>query len=182
MSSLADFSDDERALLVCLPYKVGVFVSYADDESGERDDEREMDRLEECIMAIACLHVSKPFTAEIMRETVEMRDKWPQWAAQSWHVPEEAEKVVNILKSRVSDEELKNYRAALMEIGTAVAEAYGEFGEFDDPDEGGGIFGSILTKITKNLSGLTQDDENHPMNISAAEDSALSQLRSALKP
>ena len=182
MSSLADFSDDERALLVCLPYKVGVFVSYADDESGERDDEREMDRLEECIMAIAGLHVSKPFTAEIMRETVEMRDKWPQWAAQSWHVPDEAARAVKLLQARASETELKNYSAALMEIATTVAQAYGEFGEFDDPDEGGGIFGSILTKVTKNLSVLTQDDDAHPMNISAAEDTALSRLRAALKP
>lgn len=149
MSSLSDFSDTDRALLVCLPYKVGVFVSYADDEGGERDDKQEMDRLEECIMAIAGLHISKPFTAEIMRETVEMREQWSQWAAQSWHVPEEAEQAVKVLKSRVSDEELKNYRAALMEIATTVAQAYGEFGEFDDPDEGGGIFGSILAKLPR---------------------------------
>ncbi len=182
MSTLSDFSDTERELLVCLPYKVGVFVSHADDEDGEIDDEKEMAALEACIKAIVGLHEDKPFTAEVMRQTLAMKENWPQWAAQSWGVPDEVARAVSILRAQASESELKNYRASLMEVAATVAQAYGEFGEFEDEDSSGGLFGGLVGKITGGLAKLGADDDNHPMNISAAEDTALSQLRSALKP
>lgn len=183
MSTLADFSDEERALLVCLPYKVGVFIGHADDVEGEQDDDREMAALETCIRAIAGLHADKPFTSEVFAQTLAMKDEWAGWAAQSWHVPDEARAAVASLRARASEGTLKNYRAALMEIATTVAQAHGEFGQFDeDEDTSGGIFGGLVSKITQGLARLGEDDADHPMNISASEGGALSQLREALKP
>ena len=63
MTTLSDFSASELELLVSLPYKVGVYVSHADDEDGEVDDEREMAALESCIKAIASLREDKPFAS-----------------------------------------------------------------------------------------------------------------------
>lgn len=99
---------------------------------------------------------------------------------QSFNVPDEAAQAKALLASRASESETKNYCAALMEIATTVAQAYGEFGEFDD-EESGGLFGSIVGKITSSLSALSSEDANHPMNVSAAEDTAISALRNALK-
>ncbi len=181
MTTLDDFSSSELELLSSLPYKVGVYVSHADDEGGEEDDEREMDALESCIKAIASLNDDKPFAAEAMRQTLAMRSEWPRWAAQNFKVPEEAAQAKALLAGRANEQECKNYCAALMEIATTVAQAYGEFGEFDDDDEGGGLFGSIVGKITSTLSGVSADDANHPMNVSAAEDTAINTLRNALK-
>ena len=178
MTSVSDFSASELELIASLPYKVGVFVSYADDEDGERDDEKEMAALEACIKAIAGLHEDKPFTADVMRQTLAMKTEWAGWAAQSFQVPEAASQAVALLQSRASETEQKNYKAALMEIATTVAQAYGEFGEFEDECEGG--LSGLIGKITGGLSKITSDDADHPMNVSAAEDSAIEQLRSAL--
>lgn len=182
MASLSDFSSTELELLVSLPYKVGVYVSHADDEDGEVDDEKEMEALKGCIKATAGLHQDKPLIADVMRQTLDMRSEWPNWAAQSFNVPRDAQQAVALLSSRVSETELKNYRAALMEVATTVAQAYGEFGEFDDDDTSGGLFGGIVSKITSGLASLGADDDNHPMNISAAEDTAITALREALRP
>jgi len=181
MTSLSDFSADEQELLVSLPYKVGVYVSHADDADGELDDEREMVALETCIKAIATLHEDKPFTADVMRQTLAMKNEWTRWVDQSFRVSDDARKAAALLQSKASEAEAKNYRAALMEIGATVAGAYGEFGEFDDDDTSGGVFGALVGKITGGLSKLTADDVNHPMNVSASEDSALAELSDALK-
>lgn len=180
MTTLADFSASELELIASLPYKVGVYVSHADDEGGEEDDEREMDALESCMKAIASLHEDKPFTSEAIRQTMVMRSEWPRWAAQSFNVPEEAAQAKVLLAGRANEQETKNYCIALMEIATTVAQAYGEFGEFEDHEKTG-LFGSIVGNITKKLSGLSEDDANHPMNVSAAEDNAITALRAALK-
>jgi len=181
MASLSDFSASELELLVSLPYKVGVFVSHADDEDGELDDDKEMGALEACIKAIAALHADKPLTADIMRQSLSMRMDWPRWAAQSFHVPDEARRAMALMQAKASETEQKNYASALIEIATTVAQAYGEFGEFDDDDTSGSVFGGLVSKISGALSSLTSDDAAHPMNVSAAEDTALEALRGALK-
>ena len=181
MASLSDFSSSELELVVGLPYKVGVFVSHADDEDGEIDDDKEMAALEACLKAIASLHEDKPFTSEVMRQCMSMRSDWPRWAAQSFHVTDEAAKASALLSARVSESEAKNYKAALMEIATTVAQAYGEFGDFDDNDSSGGLFGGLVSKISDTLSSLSADDANHPMNVSASEDHAIEALRVALQ-
>ncbi|MEM7650874.1 MAG: hypothetical protein AAF204_02185 [Pseudomonadota bacterium] len=180
MASVSDFSASELELLVSLPYKVGVFVSHADDEGGEGDDEREMAALEACIQAIAKLHEDKPLTSDIMRQTLSMKSEWPRWSAQSFQAPDHAAQAVALMRSHASEAEQKNYKAALMEIASSVAQAYGEFGEFEGDDDGG-LLGGLVSKITSGLSKLSADDANHPMNVSAAEDQALEQLREALR-
>ncbi len=180
MASISDFSGSELELLACLPYKVGVFVSHADDADGEVDDDKEIAALETCIKVIARLHEGKPFTSEVMKQTLAMKTEWPRWAAQSFNAAEDARNASSLLQGRVSEAECKNYRGALMEIASTVAQAYGEFGEFDEEDSSGGIFGGLVGKIAGTLSSLSADDANHPMNVSAAEDSALAELKSAL--
>lgn len=176
MAPLSEFSDEDAALLVSLPFKAGIWISYSDDAEGEDDDEREMKALRHCLRAVARLHESDPLVAGILNACLQAEEQWAGWAEDCFHLPVDAKKGMAIVKARAPEKTARNFRAALMEIAAAVAQAYGEFGEFED-DDGEGVFGKIIGAFSK----LGQDHKNHPMNVSAAEDSALSKLAEALK-
>jgi len=65
-----------------------------------------------------------------------------------------------------------------LDVATSVAQAYGEFGEGADRAEG--LFAKI-GGIVKSVVSVGADDAAHPMNVSAAEDSAISNIAAALK-
>ena len=175
MTVLSDFTPDEQALLISLPYKAGVWISYTDDAEGEDDDAREMKALRACLRAVARLHEKDPLVGGILRGCLESEQEWARWAEDTHRLEDEARQGMAAVRARAPEKTAKSFRAALMEIATAVAQAYGEFGEFED--EGEGFFGKIVGTFAK----LGHDDKNHPMNVSAAEDSALAQLAEALK-
>lgn len=175
MTDLSVFSMAESELLVSLPYKVGVWVGYAEDEEGEADDERESKALQACIKEIASLHDDVPFIKALVAQTLRLRSEWPRWQTQSFHVTDDAAKAMSLLKSKATAAELKAYRAMLMEIATSVAQAHGEFGQWDEADEG------FFARIAGKLKSLSQDSDDHPMNISAAEETAISELAAVLK-
>ncbi len=181
MSELSIFSDEETDLLVSLPYKVGVWVSHADDEDGEIDDEREMTSLAVCIKAVAKEYDGPGLVDDIARETLKREPFWLDWTDRAFNILPDCEKAIALLKQKPGLGDAKNYRAALLEIATTVGQAYGEFNAFDDIPEDEGFFAGIAGKIVGGFSGLSKDDANHPANISAAEDSAIAQLAAALK-
>ncbi|MCC6597735.1 MAG: hypothetical protein IT559_02980 [Alphaproteobacteria bacterium] len=184
MLSLAQFSGEESELLVSLPYRVGLYVSYVDDEEGDTDDAREMQSLKSCIQAIAALPQERPFAAAVMKETLRLHFEWKRWNKNPYgQICEDAARAISLLKSKADEETVKSYAAALMEIAETVARANGEFSAFDqeDEDKKDGIFSSILKKVAIKFSGMPPEDAGHPMNISASEDSALSRLSSALR-
>ena len=178
MSQLDLISPEERDLVIGLPYRVGVFVSHADDEGGEEDDEKEMQALERILTAIARQHEKSPFVQDVLQQTIASKDQWPSWAEQTFSVAADAEKIMQVLSTQLPEADWKIYRGLLVRVGRTVAEAYGEFGEEFDDEASGGLFGKLVDKIT----GRAEDtaDEAH-INISAAEDAALSELAAALR-
>jgi len=180
MTTLNDFPDAGRNLIISLPYIVGVYVSHADDVDGEHDDAREIAALENAIKGIAKLHEGQPLVAEIMRESLAHKDQWSHWEGRMFQAPRLAEEAIALILQVGSETNAKNYRAALMEITSAVAQAFGEFGEFDE-EPSKGFFGSVMDKVVGGLSTLSEDDAGHPANISAAENSAIHQLQQAMK-
>ena len=181
MTDLSHFSASEFELLVSLPYRAGIFVSFADDLDGEDDDAQELKMLETTLKAIAALHNDKPFLAHIFKETLRLKSEWSRWETKAFNISDDARSAISLLKSKAGEGAAKQYRAALMEIATTVAQAYGEFGQFDDAEKNAGLFGSLVAKVVGGFSGLGDDDKNHPMNVSASEESALSELSAALK-
>lgn len=177
MTSLSDFSDEERALLVSLPYKVGVWISQADDVEGESDDEHEMQALERIITEVSKHHEDMPFVHQIAQATLKSRDHWPVWENQSFHVLDECSKAMALLASRVEKRAQDNYRKTLLEIAHSVAEAWGEF------DGGAGESAEGISAIVGKIAGMfgKQQDTSHAMNVSAAEDSSLAQLAAVLE-
>ncbi len=179
MTNLSYFSDEDVELIVSLPYRVGMHVSYADDEEGEQDDEREMQALEACIKEVAKSYDDSELVKEIAARILASKDKWSSWSQGVFNIEPSCEKAIISIKAVASAEDVKNYIKMVLEIASSVAQAYGEFGEEQEPEKG--FFGKAMSKIAKGFAGMSEDDAAHPMNISAAEDSAISSIAAALK-
>lgn len=175
MSQLSLFSPEDAELLVSLPYRVGVSISFTEDEEGEGDDDREMEALESCIKEVAKLHQGSAIVSEVARRILESKSKWEAWSNQGvFNIAPECERAVRALKPVVNAQELKSYKKMILEIATAVAQASGEFG---DVHKKKGFFGKVMEKV---VGGFANDDGSHPMNVSAAENDAIKAIKSAL--
>ncbi len=177
MSQLSELSPEDRGLLVGLPYRVGVWMSHSDDEAGEADDIREMKALEQIIKSIAQVHEQSAFVQEVAQQTLARREQWERWANHSFDILADCEKAAAVLKSRVNDNDRKDYCRTLVNIAETVAAAYGEFGMGADEDEG--LLGGFLGKVVGKLKG--EEAEDGFMNISPAENDALERLKTALR-
>ena len=175
MTRLSDFSTDEIELIASLPYKVGIWISHAEDMDGEDDDEKETKILSTCLRRFAKMQDEGSLLGQVMAESLRREDKWADWADQSYNVLNDIKTALPILRGKANVEEIKSLKRALMEIGTAVASAGGEFAMFNE-EKTPGIFSRLISK----LSGLGRDDSGDPMNVSATEDSALNDLRAVL--
>ncbi len=179
MTQLSCFSDEDIKTIISLPYRVGINVSYADDEDGERDDEAEMRALEACISEVAKLQEGEGLVKEVATKVLDSKDDWDSWSQGVFNIEPLCEKAVLALKTHASDDEIRSYIKMIVEIATTVAQAYGEFGEEIEPDKG--FFAKAANKIASRFAGLSGDDANHPMNVSASESDAISSIIAALK-
>jgi hypothetical protein len=177
MSDLAGFGEDEIELVSGVLYKVGVWVSHADDVDGEEDDEREMKALGACMRAVAKKHDGPGLVDDVARVVLARTDRWEEWTDYSFNVLPDVARAVAVMKAHGTKDDVKNYKMALVEVGSTVAMAHGEFGQYDEDEEKSG-FGALLGKIT---SGFGKDHKDHPMNVSAAEDGVLSELKAVLR-
>jgi len=179
MSRLSAFSPEEREIIISLPYRAGLHVSYADDEGGEQDDEQEMKALEACIRELAKAHEKSPLIVEISDEILNAQDKWETWTQGVFNIEPQCKQAVAILKDKVGKDERKQYKLMVMSVASAVAQAYGEFGEdIKEPDSG--FFGGVMKRIVGGMSGAPEEAANHPMNVSATEDDAIARIKAAL--
>lgn len=180
MAELSIFSEDEVLLLASLPYRAGMYVSEADDDEGEADDEREMRALSACLRSVAQKYDGPGLVDDIFRETMAQKALWGQWAEQSFDPLPDCERAVALLNARAGEGEAKVFRTAILEVVYVVASAYGEFVDMDDIPEEKGFFSALADKIVSGFSNLSVDDEGHPSNVSAAEDSAIARLSESL--
>ncbi len=179
MTQLSVFSDEQIDLIVSVPYRIGMNVSYAEDEDGELDDEREMRALNACISEMSKNEGHSALSREIAARIIQSEERWAAWSEGVFNVAPLCEKAVLELKTEASEAEVKDYVAMCLEIASAVAQAYGEFGEGAHDERG--FFGKAMGRIVGGFSGMSSDDAGHPMNVSAAEDSAIAEIRGALK-
>ena len=179
MTQLSSFSDDDREIIVSLPYRVGMHMSYAEDEDGERDDELEISALKACISEVAKLENRHDLIKEISAEILKREDSWDAWSQGVFNIEPQCEKAMAVIKSCANDDEVDDYIKMVLEVASAVARAYGEFGEEPEPEKG--FFGKVMSRIMGDYSGMSLDDANSPMNVSAAEDGAIATISEALK-
>ncbi len=179
MSQLDSFTPEDRELLISLFYRVGVFVSYAEDEDGEQDDELEMKALERILLAIAKYEKKSEFAMNMAREAIRHKDDWERWNNQTFQVVDDCRKAALMLYNVVPETDFNRYRYCLIKIAETVASAYGEFGVDDFEDENEGFFSRVVDKLSTGLKSSKEDDGF--MNITSAEDQAIIDLKNALK-
>lgn len=173
MKELSSLSPEEIEIIVSLPYKAGIYISYAEDEDGGKDDDREMRAMERALSAFAQGDDNSPLIKEIASEILRRKSDWSGWAEGVFVIEPECEKAVKIIKPLVSNRDFQAYIKMIIDITTDVAQAYGEFGM--EPEKPSGIMGFV-----KKMMGAP-DDADQPMNVSAAEDDSIARIVKALK-
>jgi hypothetical protein len=181
MNDLSIFTDEEIQTLTRLPVQIGYYMSYADDEDGEDDDEREYRAMTACIRAVAKVYDGPGVVDDVARAALQSQDQWPAWEDGVFQTPKFAAHAIQIVQSKAGIQEAKNYRKAMMKIGSSVAMAYGEFSSFDEDEEPEtGFFSNLAAKIVESLKEASDEKVNSVANISAAERAALARLSDAL--
>ncbi len=181
MTTLSSFTPEETELIVSLPYRVGMNVSFSEDEGGELDDSLELKALETKLREVLQKAPEASLIKEIAATTLESKDKWEVWSQGVLNVEPLCEKAVVTLKAKADIDEVKSYIKMCLDVAGSVAKAYGEFGDDNDLEESKGIIGKIMEEISKIMPGAKKQVENHSMNISASEDSAIERIREALR-
>lgn len=178
MIKFSQFTEQERAFLASIPYRVGHWISQSDDnENSKFDNQREEKALERAISEMAGLHRRMPFAANVMKAVQENKSQWPSWEnnTQEAVVLEDVKKAIDLLRSKKATKAASQYKHAVWQTGLVVAQAYGEH---VDPDNemhfdrfmvwvGSFIFAPKLAKSPENMSEL--------------EKIALKKLRAVLK-
>lgn len=184
MSDLSKFpqstklSEAQKAVLVSVPYRVGVWVSNIDDNTKTSlDDRRERQALELSIARMEKLYRKMPFTAAIMGEIQQSKSLWEGWTAQSAEdlVLQNLSDALALCDEYFGRNEVGQYKHAVWQVGLSVAQAYGEQIDPDNEMHVNRLFawmGSFISapKMSK-----------APENMSAKEKTALKKLRALLK-
>ncbi len=180
MSNLDKFSEEERELLISLPYRIGCMISDADDEEGGHDDEQEQEALENTLNELAGPEKGTPFTREVVAGTLAQKNKWPVWQNKIFDVHDDAEKARAIIIQKLGKTKAKNFRVAMLKIAASVAKAADEFDDFNPEDEETGV-SALIGKIVKKVKPDAGREQSHLANISPAEKVEIDRLSSVLK-
>ncbi|MCB1530541.1 MAG: hypothetical protein H6853_09215 [Rhodospirillales bacterium] len=168
-----DFMEEDLALIVSLPYRVGAWIGGVDDVEGDRDDRKEERALLSVLQGVAKEEKATPFVSAVVDQTLTYRHMWDAWKALESRIIPDMEKALRLMEARLPDENIRNYKEMLLRIARVVAQAAGEFegGE----EVGGGMMSRLLERFSDPLA-------DEPENISAAEAAALQKLKESLKP
>ena len=173
-----NLTDEERAILISVPYRIGVWIGNSDDNTKTQlDDKREAQALEHAIKRYARAGKKMPFISYIMSHTENSQASWSAWAQNSQDdaVFNDLEAALAICNKSDKPIYLKQYRRLIWQIATIVAQAHNENRDPDNEMHVDRFFAWIGTyfgppKIKK-----------VPENMSSKEKSALQKLRAVLK-
>ena len=185
---LEKFSDVERDLLASLPWRAGLWVSRAEQGGGSDADEAERKALEGILSAHAQVSVSA-FVQEIIAETLKCRTAWASWGNNNKAVPEDCKRAVAAVVAKLSEKEAEAFRAAIMDIGLAVARAFSETEEKGRVSVGTApkldfvmwMIDGVEKMFCKLLGLQKKDDVGTILNVSSTEGKALAILSAALR-
>lgn len=176
--------DDIRQQIIALPYKAGMLLSHADDVDGEADDFSEMKALEKAFSEVAKLHPDSALVQAVATEIMGNNALWPKWENECFFVVRQAPAIMQQVLAQFGEQEAREYRAYIMEIGKLVARAHGEFEAFDDltvGQEKESFFAGMIGRLAGAMAQSKEPEGGHPANISASEKAALQELSEALK-
>lgn len=182
MTYLGQFTEDQRDLLVSLPYRTGLWVSESDDAGGLEADVAEREALESIITGFSEDFCKSEFVEELMKEMVARRDRWNDWRRDVDSVPRECRRAIEILAERMDGRDVSSFKRNLMDIATTVALAYREMDRMDVPMLFE-VYGRWLAgKVAAAVRGTRALTVGEIMNISRTERTALKELAEVLRP
>ena len=128
MNMLDDLTDEQREIIVSLPYRVGLWISLSDMTGGQESTTQELTVLSAIINGFAEEVFGSELVQYIMADTLSKKDEWPNWSGDSESVLYDCEIALSILADHVDDKkELGAFAVRLTEIAEAVAGAFREY-------------------------------------------------------
>lgn len=176
--NLSDFNDEERVLLISVPYRVGMWISAIDNIQGSsRDDRREQQTLSLAIARLAANYRKMPFASAVMKALESSKVYWTQWSGliQDQAVLSDLEKALTAVQNSATKRDLSEYKHAVWQIAVVVAEAYDESHDPDNEMHINNFFEWVGGMVSKPKL------KKRPENISSAEKQALKKLSTILK-
>lgn len=177
---LSQLSKDDERLLISLPYRAGLYVSFADTTGGWQAQDREIQSLTAILQEFSQDYFKTEFTRLILMETLAARIDWLAWSRDIQKVPEQAKHVSKTLASFMEAGELEPFYDVMLDIAVTVAMAFQEHHEVEPaPTEEGSA--SVIKSLITRLMGNKK--QGHPLshtNISEQEKTALYTLSESL--
>ena len=176
-SVFPQFSTSDEMVLVSLPYRVGLYLSFSDTSGGFEAQEAEMQSLSNILREFAEDFCKSEFSQKVLMETLRQRAQWPSWSNAVENVPEEARHITDLLEIHFDDRALRAFKEVLVEIALAVAMAFHETSAEPMKPQLWPALGDTLAKFLG--MGPKHYTLSH-MNISKNERVALNRLCAAM--
>jgi hypothetical protein len=122
----SQLSPADETALISLPYRVGLYVSYADVTGGWDAQESELQSLTVILQEFSEDFYRTEFAQKVLLESLHARQQWPAWSKDIGLVPSECARMMALLESNFFPEELALFKDVLMDIAIAVAMAFRE--------------------------------------------------------
>lgn len=180
MSGLQRFLPEDQDLLVGLFYRVGHWMSDADDSDvGTESEQAEEAQMFRVLTKLSQSENVGQLCREISAEALRQKGSWGRWAGQSDSFLVDVRQAKKIVLGQSTNDEFRLFGKSLVTIATAVARAYRESEDMEAQETG---FLSWISEKSSHITLALSDLEAHKdLNISPAEDNALIELVEALK-
>lgn len=177
MTFLDKLTQDQRDLVIRLPYRIGLWVSQSDTAGGREAVESEGQALSNILHAFAEDVFGSETLQYVMSETIRQKNDWPSWSKQVDLVPGECGDAVTLMRQYGEPKDVKALKNHLMEIAGAVALA------FREEDSSRSFFAALGLYVSHlfSSSGRKRRRFSDFLNVSTSESEALGAIVDALE-
>ncbi|QQG37017.1 MAG: hypothetical protein HYS17_04435 [Micavibrio aeruginosavorus] len=183
MPYLDHFNDEDKLLLIKLPYRTGLWVSASDTTGGDESDEAERQALANIVRGFTEDFLKSEFVEEVMRETVAHMGEWDNWGENIEAIPGEIREGIALAARHIDYKQMAAFKGSLMDVAMTVAMAYREMDESTPFTQQMRIYSRYwLERVRAYLLKTQPPIMDQFLNISQDEHKALDILSAALRP
>jgi hypothetical protein len=171
----------QRRALAQIPYRIGIWMSYADDEGGEESAAIELQTVERIIESFGEDCCKSEFVEDLIKETIRYRGEWHEWLVNIELAPLEARHLIKSLTPILGKKEINSLKHTLMDIAQNVADAYHEDIAYSAPVTAWHKISDNAVVLWSKLTGRPYLKMETSQNVSRKEKVALLLLAQTLK-
>lgn len=179
MLTLEHLSPKQRDLIISLPYRVGLWVSQADQQGGDDADDAELRTLENLINGFTQDVFGSELVQNVMAETWAQKARWPEWSKGVKQTLPDCKEAISILQDHYESKEISAFRQRLYDIAEAVAMAFNE-GETGTAEKQSSFIEKMVEKLKSIVLPKASPQITRLDYISQKEGKALKQLSGVL--